>query len=201
MYDPFINNFIKNCSKLPGIGTKASERIALFLMQNRQELQELNKTIELMDKHIIKCECGFFSTSNPCYICNDDKRDKSKICIVKNMADVISIEKTKQFNGTYHILGGLISSIDGCFPQDLNLDNFRDKIIKNKINEIIIALSATTEAKTTQFYILSKIKNLKVNIFEPAHGIPLGADLELLDQATLSAAIISKKEIENNDDF
>ena len=198
--NPKIENLIKLFSKLPRVGGRAARRIVLSLLQDKTgKMQILSDCLQDTYKSVHICpNCGIAtdSTSNLCNFCEDESRNNGSLCVVRDLGDVWTIEKTGIFKGRYHILGGLISGINGITPNDLNISMIIDRIDKEKIKEIIFVLPNTIEGKTTQHYVISLLSDFKDLIFsELASGMPLGGDLDYIDDGTLSLAFGERKVI------
>ncbi len=186
-----LDNATAEFAKLPGIGKKTALRLALFLLKKSVEDVELfgNSLIELR-RHIKHCKiCRNISDHDTCEICADQTRDASQICIVENIKDVLAVENTRQYNGLYHVLGGLISPMDGIGPDTLEIDSLIARLREGATKEIILALSATPEGDTTNFYIFRKIGTLPVTISTIAKGVSVGSELEYADEITLGRSI------------
>ena len=202
MFPPSIQNLIDQFSKLPGIGPKAAERLVFYLLnQPNQERELLTSAIKELKEKINVCPvCFNLAEDTLCSICQDPKRDRNKICVVENVSDIIPLEKTGQYNGLYHILGGVLSPTNGIGPEKLHISQLiqRVKTIqqKNQTNkiEIIIATNPTTEGDTTALYLLRILKPLNIKITRLARGLPTGADLEYADEATLGSALAGRRE-------
>ncbi len=193
-----IDRLINDISKLPGLGRRSAQRIALFLLKNKEKnLQPLIESLNLSYSKITQCnDCGNIDMKSPCNICLNDKRDKTTICILEDVSDLWTFEKIVSFRGLYHVLGGTLSAIQGIGTEELKLQKLIDRIKKNNIKEIILALSTTMEGQTTSFVIadkLEKFSNLKVTRL--AQGIPMGGEVHYLDENTLNTAFQSRKKI------
>ena len=193
-----IDKLINDISKLPGIGRRSAERIALFLLKNKDKnLLSLIDSLNISYKKIIECEnCGNIDMQNPCNICSDSKRDKSVICIVEDVSDLWTLEKVGFYKGLYHVLGGTLSAIQGIGTDELKLQSLLDRININNVKEIILALSTTMEGQTTSFVIADKLENFEnLNVTRLAQGVPIGGEVHYLDENTLSTAFESRKKI------
>jgi len=193
-----IKNLIEELSKLPGIGPKTAERLTFYLLRSSDEdIKKLGSAI-LNLKHKIKiCQvCFNLSENNPCNICSDQSRDKSKICVVEEPLDVLALEKTKAYNGLYHILGGVISPIEGIGPDDLRIKELliRLKNNSNEIKEIILATNPSLEGEATSMYLKKLLEPLGIKITRIARGLPTGAELEYADEITLIRALEGRKD-------
>ena len=193
-----IDKLINDISKLPGIGRRSAERIALFLLKNKDKnLLSLIDSLNISYKKIIECKnCGNIDMQNPCNICSDSKRDKSVICIVEDVSDLWTLEKVGFYKGLYHVLGGTLSAIQGIGTDELKLQSLLDRINNNNVKEIILALSTTMEGQTTSFVIADKLENFEnLNVTRLAQGVPIGGEVHYLDENTLSTAFESRKKI------
>tara|TARA_B100001540_G_scaffold266553_1_gene247652 strand:+ start:843 stop:1448 length:606 start_codon:yes stop_codon:yes gene_type:complete len=191
-----IDELIKLISKLPGLGPKSAKRIVLKLINNREELiKPMAKTLAEVYKNIFRCKiCGSLkSNSNGCNNCENKIEKLNKICVVENIADQWSIETSNVYQGYFHILGGTISSSNNEKKEDLLIDSLVERIKKEKIEEIILATSATVEGQTTAFYIQDSLKNINVKISKLAQGLPVGGEIENLDDGTLISAFKNRK--------
>ena len=195
-----LENAVNEMSQLPGIGKRTALRLVLFLL-NQPKAQTIELSDSLLDlvERVILCEnCHNISDAVICEICSNPKREKSLICVVEDIRDVMAIESTGQFNGVYHVLGGKISPIEGIGPNQLNIDSLIEKVKKSEISELIFALSATMEGDTTNFYIYKLLDDLKITITTIARGVSVGNELEYTDEVTLGRSIIKRIPFENS---
>jgi len=193
-----IDKLINDISKLPGLGRRSAQRIALFLLKNKDKnLLPLIDSLNFSYKKIIECrECGNIDMQNPCNICSQNSRDNSTICIVEDISDLWTFEKVGFYRGLYHVLGGSLSAIQGIGTDDIKLNNLLKRIEARNIKEIILALSTTMEGQTTSFVIADKLEIFKdLNITRLAQGIPMGGEVHYLDENTLNTAFQSRKKI------
>ncbi len=190
-----IDSFIKQISKLPSVGKRTAVRIALHLIARKDsDFKNLIEVFNNIRSTVKICpECGNFDTISPCKICSDNTRDKSIVCIVSDVASLWAIERTTIFNGLYHVLGGVLSVSDGITPEKLNLTSLLNKLQSNIVKEIIIALPSTIDGKITSHYILESIKKYNVKVTEIAQGVPIGGELDYLDDGTITEAIKHRK--------
>ena len=198
-----INKLIKLISKLPGLGPKSAQRIILKLINNRQELMKpLAQTLSETYKNVIRCNnCGSLkSNDSNCENCQINSKKYNKICVVENIADQWTIETSSIFQGYFHILGGTISSSNIQSKEDLLLDSLIERVKKNNIDEVILATSATVEGQTTAFYIEDSLKNLKIKVSKLAQGLPVGGEIESLDDGTLISAFKNRKGLVSESD-
>jgi recombination protein RecR len=193
-----LEEAVNEFSKLPGIGNKTALRLVLHLLrQPPAESDALGNAIIRLRKEIKHCEiCHNISDNSVCHICSDPRRDKYTICVVENIRDVMSIENTHQFKGIYHVLGGIISPMDGIGPSDLSLSSLEEKVKKGSVSELIMALPTTMEGDTTSFYIYRKIKDSGIRISTIARGVAIGDDLEYADEITLGRSILNRTAFE-----
>lgn len=189
-----IENAVNEISKLPGIGKKTALRLTLHLLKrDEQQTRSLSEALVAMRTQSRFCRrCHNISDGELCNICKSHKRDPALICVVVDTRDVLAIENTSQFNGTYHVLGGIISPLEGIGPADLNLDSLLARVADEDVQEVILALSPTMEGDTTAFYLQKKLKPSGVKISTIARGVPIGGDLEYADEVTLGRSIVSR---------
>ena len=193
-----IDKLINDISKLPGLGRRSAQRIALFLLKNKDKnLSPLIESLNLSYNKIIECNyCGNIDMQDPCNICSNISRDKSTICIIEDVSDLWTLEKVGFYRGLYHVLGGSLSAIQGIGTDELKLQHFLKRIETNDIKEIILALSTTMEGQTTSFVIADKLEKYKnINVTRLAQGIPMGGEVHYLDENTLNTAFQSRKKI------
>jgi len=195
-----LENAVNEIAQLPGIGKRTALRLALHLLkQPKENTTDLTQALNDLREHINFCSsCHNLSDVPLCEICSNPARDASLLCVVEDIRDVIAIENTGQFKGYYHVLGGIISPIDGVGPQDLNLDSLEIKVKEGKVKEIIFALSATMEADTTNFYIYKILASYDIKTSAIARGIPVGDELEYTDEVTLGRSILKRVPYENS---
>ena len=195
-----LENAVNEFSKLPGVGSKTALRLVLHLLnQPAAGVADFTNALSRLKNEIRYCqECGNISDLPVCEICASPKRDKSIICIVEDTRDVMAIENTGQYNGVYHVLGGLISPMDGIGPSDLNIESLVDRVAPDEVAEVILALSATMEGDTTIFYLYKKLKDRNIKISAIARGIAFGGELEYVDEVTLGRSIATRVPYENS---
>lgn len=179
---------------LPGIGQKTALRLVLFMLrQDPDKVERFVKTISAMRKEIKYCGvCHNISDTDVCPICADSHRDKTMVCVVENVQDVMAIENTRQYNGLYHVLGGVISPMDGIGPNDIEIDSLVSRVESGSVDEVILALSSTMEGDTTSFYISRKLAKTNVRLTVIARGISVGDELEYTDEVTLGRSILNR---------
>ena len=190
-----LNRLVDGLSDFPGIGKKTAERMAFYLLKSNDGwAQNLAKAIMDVIEQIHECPiCHNISDTSPCSICSDAKRDPSLLCVVEDTADLIVFEKTNHFRGKYHVLGGVLSPLDGIGPEDLHFDTLLERI--NGEEEVIIATNSNAEGETTALYLAKLLKEHNIKVTRLASGIPVGGDLEYTDEATLVSALEGRREI------
>jgi len=191
-----LQNAIEELSKLPSIGKKTAQRLALYILKNDlQTVENLVKAIHELKTRLRFCSrCFNISVEELCDICKSPKRDGSVICIVEEASDVIAIEKTHEFNGKYHVLGGVLSPLSGIDPESLKIKELLKRFESEEIKEVILALNPDTEGETTSLYLAKLIKPLGIKVSRIARGLPIGGDLEFADEATISRAVSGRIE-------
>ena len=195
-----VENAVNQLSSLPGIGKKSALRLVLHMIkQEKQNINQFgNSFIDLINNINYCSECFSISDNQKCEICSDHKRDKSTICVVEDIRVMMAVESTMQFKGIYHVLGGLISPMDGIGPSDIKVEELIQKVQNSEVKEIIFALSTTMEGDTTNFYLFRRLKDLNITISSIARGISIGDELEYADEITLGTAISSRLPYENS---
>ena len=188
---PEIERLIQLLSKLPGLGPRSARRAALHLVKKKDELlAPLAKAMDVAVERVVVCTtCGNIDTSDPCTICADPRRDQSTIVVVEDVADLWALERAGALNARYHVLGGALSPLDGIGPDDLGIDRLVSRVTAGGINEVILAVNATVEGQTTAHYIMDRLAGSGVKVSRLAHGVPVGGELDYLDEGTLSAAM------------
>jgi recombination protein RecR len=186
-----LENAVNEFASLPGIGRKTAFRLVMNLLKrDSEEVKRFGESIIRLHREIHYCKsCHNISDSETCSICSDEKRDRSLICVVENIQDVMAIENTRQYRGVYHVLGGVISPVDGIGPADLKIDTLEEKVKNGGINEIILALSTTMEGDTTNFYLFRRLNKYNIFLTTLARGVAIGDELEYTDEITLGRAI------------
>lgn len=194
-----LENAVNEFSRLPGIGRKTALRLALFVLkQEKEDVARFSETIKLLRDDIHYCNvCYNISDQDICEICSSRKRDHTLVCVVESIRDVMAIENTQQYSGIYHVLGGVISPMDGIGPDDLTIQPLVDKIKLGQVKEVIFALSATMEGDTTNFYIYRKISDLEVKVTSLARGVAVGDELEYADEVTLGRSLMNRQLFDN----
>lgn len=183
-------------SKLPGLGPRSGKRIALHLLHHRATtLSALTSSLQEVSVKVKECSlCGNLDSSDPCVLCEDPRRDSSVLCIVESVADLWALERTSSYKGRYHVLGGVLSAMEGVGPDQLRLLPLFKRCGEGEIQEVILALNATVEGQTTSHYLTERLKDLNIsNISSLARGVPIGGELDYLDEGTLSTALLSRR--------
>jgi recombination protein RecR len=188
---PEIERLIQLLAKLPGLGPRSARRAALHLIRKREELLgPLANAMQVAKDRILTCTaCGNVDTRDPCTVCADPRRDPAMLVVVETVADLWALERAAALRARYHVLGGTLSPLDGVGPKDINLDSLVSRVSEGEIREIILAVNATVDGQTTAHYITDILSHLNVKITRLAHGVPVGGELDYLDEGTLSAAI------------
>lgn len=195
-----LENAVNEFAKLPGIGRKSALRLVLHLLkQDVHDVEIFGNSLIQLRSEIRYCKmCHNISDTEICNICSNPSRNPEVICVVENIKDVMSVENTHQFNGLYHVLGGIISPVDGIGPSDLEIDSLVERVGQGSIREIILALSTTMEGDTTNFYIYKKLKNSEVKVSTLARGVSIGDELEYTDEVTLGRSIVNRTNFEDS---
>lgn len=190
----YLERTVDEFSRLPGIGRKTALRLALYILkQDREDAETLAESILNLRREVLFCKkCHNISDSELCEVCSGTKRDTTTLCVVEDIRDFLAIENTSQYKGLYHILGGIISPMEGIGPNDLNIESLVKRLTDDNIHEIILALPTTIEGDTTNYYIFKKIKHLEVMVTTIARGISIGDELEYSDEITLGRSIINR---------
>ena len=192
-----VEELVDQLSLFPGIGRKTAFRMALHVLRTDKKFaQSLSDTLIAVKDRVGICKtCWSLAEQNPCPICSDDRRDRTSICVVEESGDVIALERTGGWNGLYHVLGGAIAPLDGIGPEQLRLDELYHRIEANSVREVVVATNPTSEGETTALYIARMCKPLNVMITRIARGVPMGSDLELVDDSTLQQSLEGRTEI------
>ncbi len=191
----YIEEAVEQLSSLQGIGKKTALRLVLNLLKrDHSDIERFSNSFISMKENVKACKsCGNISDLDICSICSDEKRDHGTICIVEDIRDIMAIESTETYNGIYHVLGGIISPMDGIGPSDLNIESLISKLENSNINEIIFALSATMEGDTTNFYLFKKITPFKIKITSLSRGVSVGSELHYADELTLGRSLLQRQ--------
>ncbi len=197
MHDAAVDRLIQQLAKLPGLGPRSARRVVLHLIKRREsQMQPLIRALTDVSEGIRVCgQCGNIDTVDPCTICNGPKRDHGVICVVEDVADLWALERTAAYKGLYHVLGGTLSALDGVGPDDLKLPQFLTRVKDGEVGEVVLALSATVDGQTTSHYIAERLSEHGVNVTALAHGVPVGGELDYLDEGTLTTALKARRPV------
>ena len=196
-HGPEIDHLIQLLSKLPGLGPRSARRAVLVLLKRRDVL--LNPLISALDKVAAtmgSCAvCGNIDSQSPCHVCSDPKRDQSTLCVVEDVADLWALDRSETYKGLYHVLGGTLSALDGVGPDDLSIAPLIERAADGSLKEVILALGATVDGQTTSYYIAERLAETGVTVTALAHGLPVGGELDYMDDGTLSAALKARGKV------
>ncbi|MBR1600416.1 MAG: recombination protein RecR [Alphaproteobacteria bacterium] len=192
-----IEQLIKQIAKLPSLGTRSARRIVLHLLKKKEtSLLPLISGLQSVAENIKKCPiCGNFDTDEPCSVCRDTSRDMQTLCVVQDVADLWAMERVGVYRGQYHVLGGILSALDGVTPEDLNIESLFSRLSQGQIKEVILALPATIDGQITNHYLLSRLKEYPLKVTTLAQGLPMGGELDYMDDGTIQLALSARKEI------
>jgi recombination protein RecR len=190
-----IDRLVQLLAKLPGLGPRSARRAALHLIKRREALMEpLAAALAETARRIHPCsQCGNLDTTDPCAICGDPRRDPALVCVVEDVADLWAIERSGAFSGRYHVLGGTLSALEGVGPEDLHIDALVRRVAGEGVREVILAMNATVEGQTTAHYVIDRLAGTGAQVSRLAHGVPVGGELDYLDEGTLSAALAARR--------
>lgn len=194
-----LQDAVSEFAKLPGIGRRTALRLAMHLLKmDRESVEQMTESIARFRRDIRHCEiCNNLSDTDRCPICSNPERDRTTICVVEQVGDLMSIENTRQYRGLYHVLGGVISPMQGVGPSDLKIDLLMNKVAAGEVKEVILAISTSVEGETTLFYILNRLKQYpSVKVSTIARGIGFGDELEYVDELTITHALLNRREVE-----
>lgn len=199
MINSEIDHLVRLISKLPGLGLRSARRIVLHLLNNKEkEMLVLSDEIKDVAERVKFCViCGNMDTSEECYICKDEKRDVSTICVVENVGDLWAIERSGVFSGKYHVLGGVLSALENIGPDDLKIGQLVQRAKSEKIKEVILANSATVDGQTTAHYIADQLSSTDIILSRLAQGLPMGGELDFLDDGTITQALRARSKLQN----
>jgi len=192
-----IDQLIQLLAKLPGLGPRSARRAALYLLKRRESLlAPLAQSLADAATHVLTCaRCGNLDTVDPCGICTDARRDGTRLCVVEDVADLWAIERSGAFAGRYHVLGGTLSALEGVGPEELRVEPLLARVARDGVTEVILALSATVEGQTTAHYLADRLGQSGVAVTRLAQGVPMGGELDYLDEGTLSAALSARRPV------
>ena len=182
-------------ARLPGLGPRSARRAVLWLVKNREQaLPALLTALGAVQDTLVECDtCGNVDTTNPCGICADPRRDGKGLCVVEDVADLWALDRAKLFTGKYHVLGGKLSALDGVRPEDLNIASLLSRVEEGGVDEVVLAMNATLEGQTTAHYLAERLEGFPVRITQLAHGLPVGGELDYLDEGTLAQALRARR--------
>jgi recombination protein RecR len=196
LFSPLVDNLIAQLSRLPGIGTRTAQRLAFHLLRvSKEEAFALADAIREVKERIGFCrECGNLTEEELCSICQDGRRDRSLICVVEQPADLLSLERTHEFRGVYHVLGGALSPLDGIEPKDLRIDELVQRVERNGVSEVVLATNPNMTGEATAAYVADRLRD-RTRVTRLASGLPVGGDLEYADEVTLGRALSGRREM------
>ena len=196
-----LENVVSELNRLPGVGRRTALRLAMHILKmDKVDVAAMTESIDSFRNNVCHCaRCGNISDTEICEICSDAKRDSSTVCVVEQVSDLLSIEKTRQYRGLYSVLGGVISPMQGIGPSDLRIDLLLDRIAMGNVREVILAISASVEGETTLFYLMNCLKAFShIKVTTIARGIGFGDELEYVDEHTITQALINRREVDKN---
>lgn len=193
-----VERLIQLLARLPGLGPRSARRAALHLLKKREMLMEpLIRALDTVSRTVRTCSvCGNIDTSDPCAICGDERRDGSLLCVLEEVGDLWALERTGSFKGRYHVLGGHLSALDGIGPEDLNIGKLVERAQQGTVKEVILATNLTVDGQTTAHYIAERLQTAGVRVTRLAHGVPVGGELDYLDDGTLTAALRARRAVD-----
>ena len=192
-----IETLVGALARLPGLGPRSARRAVLWLVKKRETaLGPMLDALTAVRDRLVECEiCGNVDTRNPCGICADPKRDRRQLCVVEDVADLWALDRARLFTGRYHVLGGRLSALDGVRPEDLAIGELLERVRAGGIDEVVLAMNATLEGQTTAHYIAERLEDRPVRITQLAHGLPVGGELDYLDEGTLAQALRARRPV------
>lgn len=197
MASPDIEALTQALARLPGLGPRSARRAVLHLLKKRETaLEPLRAALEAVGDRLTSCAtCGNVDTTDPCSICADPRRDPRSLCVVEEVADLWALDRSRLFPGRFHVLGGRLSALDGVRPEDLTIDRLLRRVEMGGVDEVVLAMNATLEGQTTAHYIAERIERFPVRVTQLAHGLPVGGELDYLDDGTLAQALRARKPV------
>lgn len=192
-----IENLASALARLPGLGPRSARRAVLWLVKRREtSLRQLVAALAEVQDKLVECTtCGNVDTTDPCGVCTDPRRDQRSLCVVEEVADLWALDRARLFTGRYHVLGGRLSALDGVGPEDLTIGSLIERVSKGGIDEVVLAMNATLEGQTTAHYIAERLEGLPVRLTQLAHGLPVGGELDYLDEGTLAQALRARRPV------
>ncbi len=197
MASPEIEALTQALARLPGLGPRSARRAVLHLLKKRETaLEPLRAALEAVGDRLTSCSiCGNVDTTDPCGVCADPRRDQRSLCVVEEVADLWALDRSRLFPGRFHVLGGRLSALDGVRPEDLTIDRLLRRVEEGGIDEVVLAMNATLEGQTTAHYIAERIERFPVRVTQLAHGLPVGGELDYLDEGTLAQALRARRPV------
>ena len=197
MASPEIDQLTQALARLPGLGPRSARRAVLHLLKKRETaLQPLIRSLEAVEARLTLCgECGNADTQDPCSVCADPRRDPRMLCVVEEVADLWALDRARLFPGRYHVLGGRLSALDGVRPEDLRIDRLVSRVADGGVDEVVLAMNATLEGQTTAHYLAERLEEYPVRLTQLAHGLPVGGELDYLDEGTLAQALRARRPV------
>ncbi|AUW60023.1 recombination protein RecR [Sphingobium sp. SCG-1] len=197
MASPEIDALTQALSRLPGLGPRSARRAVLHLLKKRElALAPLRRALEAVEERLSTCAlCGNVDTVDPCGICTDPRRDARALCVVEDVSDLWALDKSRLFPGRFHVLGGRLSALEGVRPEDLSIDTLIGRVAAGGIDEVVLAMNATLEGQTTAHYIAERLESFPIRLTQLAHGLPVGGELDYLDEGTLAQALRARRPV------
>ncbi|CAH0350137.1 recombination mediator RecR [soil metagenome] len=197
MASPEIEALTQALSRLPGLGPRSARRAVLHLLKKRElALGPLRRALEAVEQNLSTCAlCGNVDTVDPCGICTDPRRDDRALCVVEDVSDLWALDKSRLFPGRFHVLGGRLSALEGVRPEDLSIDALVGRVAAGGIDEVVLAMNATLEGQTTAHYIIERLERFPIRLTQLAHGLPVGGELDYLDEGTLAQALRARRPV------
>ena len=197
MASPEIDALTQALARLPGLGPRSARRAVLHLLKRRETaMAPLILALQAVEARLSTCStCGNVDTSDPCAVCTDPRRDASALCVVEEVADLWALDRSRLFPGRFHVLGGRLSALDGVRPENLNIDALIGRVAAGGIDEVVLAMNATLEGQTTMHYVADRLSDLPVRVMQLAHGMPVGGELDYLDEGTLAQALRARRPV------
>ena len=192
-----IEALVQQLARLPGLGPRSARRAVLHLMKKRESaFAPLLAALQTVSERLVTCgTCGNVDTQDPCAICADPRRDQRQLCVVEDVADLWALDRARLFTGRYHVLGGKLSALDGVRPEDLSIDRLLERVGAGGIDEVVLAMNATLEGQTTAHYLAERLEGFPVRVTQLAHGLPVGGELDYLDEGTLAQALRARRPV------
>ena len=197
MASPEIDALTQALARLPGLGPRSARRAVLHLMKRREtSLTPLLRALERVDARLVTCSaCGNIDTVDPCAICSDPRRDAAMLCVVEEVSDLWALDRSRLFPGRFHVLGGRLSALEGVRPEDLGIDRLIARVAAGGIDEVVLAMNATLEGQTTAHYLAERLETHPIRLTQLAHGLPVGGELDYLDEGTLAQALRARRPV------